>query len=151
MAGLEAHRAVNLARTLQGLAAVTVAPTPLTVAAADAVVLTAGAGLPAPVYPLLVHVDATWTRAAAPGGAAHVLMVWAQPRVTVPGGTVQPQDYRWCGFVPVVRNVPVRLDGILTGEPLILAGGVISLLVGIAELGLSPWVRIRCSLRNLGE
>jgi hypothetical protein len=149
MPGLEAHRAVNLARVLQGLPMVATAPTPLTVAAGDAVTLTAGAGGLAPEYPLLVHVDATWTRTAAPGGSAHVLMVWAQPRQTVPGGVVAPQDYFWCGCVPIVRSVPVRIDGILTGKPLVLAGGVISLLVGLAELGLSPWVRIRCSLRNL--
>jgi len=134
---------------LQGLAAVGTAPVPLTVAAGDAVVLTAAGGAPPPVYPLLVHVDATWTRSAAPGGASHVLMVWERPAQNVPVRLVRPQGYTWLGFVPVVRNVPVRLDGILTGQPLVLAGGVINLLCGLAETGLSPWVRIRACLRNV--
>jgi hypothetical protein len=122
-----------------------------TVADNDAVTLTAGGGLPGPEYPLLVHVDAMWSRGSAPGGSAHVLMVWGAARQTEPYGLVRPQDYGWCGCVAVVRDVPVRIDGILTGKPFVLAGGCISLLVGVAELGLSPFARIRCCLRNVAE
>jgi len=149
MTGLDTHRAVNLARALQGLESVAAAPTPLTVLAGDALALTAGAGLPAPEYPLLVHADVTWTRTGAPGGAAHVLMVWAAPRQTVPGGSLRPQDYGWAGCLTIVRSVPLRIDGILTGRPFVLAGGVISLFLGVAEAGLPPFFRCLAALRNV--
>jgi len=139
---------VNLARSLQGLLWVRDAPAAVTVASSDLVVAVAGVGGPAPVYPLLVHVDLVWTRGAGALGPAHVLMVWARPRWTWPGGAGQGSVFRWCGCVSVSVGVPVRVDGMLMGRPVVVPGGVVSLLVGVAEVGLCPFVRCRADLTN---
>lgn len=136
--GADAHRAVNLSRLLQGLPAVGVPPVATTVTSADTVEIGCRSGW---IYFLL------WHRGAGALGPDHVAMVWALPRVTMPSRRRENARYVWCGCVPISVEDPVRIEGLLMGRPVIVRGGVLSLLVGIAETGLSPFCRIRACLR----
>jgi len=149
--GIDVYRAVNLARELQGLPQTSAAPVATTVADEDLVTAAAGSGAPPPVFPLAVHVDLTWARGSAPGGGPWCLMVWAWPRLTAPGGMLKSSGYSWCGSVPVVVGVPVRIDGILIGRPVVVVGGWLAFLCGICEQGLSPFAISRAGLRNRAE
>ena len=138
--GRDGLRAVNLARWLQGLGVVWTPPRVLTVPYNDRVEISSGGGAPPPVPPLAVHVFVAWTRAAPPGGSAHVLMVWSRPRVTVPAGGCASRRYGWCGCVSIEVGVPVEIDPLLVRPGNLVPGGVISLRLGIAEVGLAPFV-----------
>jgi len=137
--GRQAFRAVNLARLLQGLPRVIVPPVVTSVASGDVVVLTAREPS---------GVDLMWSRGAGALGPVHVAMVWASPRVTQAVRRLCGSRYTWCGCVPVVVDLPVGIEGLLIGKPVVVVGGVLTCLVGIAESGLSPFCRIRCTLRD---
>ena len=146
--GRTAHRAVNLARLLQGYDATSTPPAVGTYESGDQVVLQVASGGPAPVYPLQVGVEAVWTRDTDPGTGDHVLMVWGRPRKTETYRKWLPAGNRWCGWKTIVRDEPVRIDQVLLEGRVVLPGGVISLILGVAQAGLSPFFRTRVDLRN---
>jgi hypothetical protein len=151
MVGKEALRAVNLARSLQGLGWVGVPPAPVTVASSDVVLLRPGNLPPAPVWPLLTHANVTWTRGAGALGPAHVLMCWGGPGLGCGVGVAYPRGVSWLGSFAIVPGVVVCIDGVLIGRPLVAPGALVNFVLGIAELGLPAFVLVRAALRNKGE
>jgi hypothetical protein len=146
--GRTAHRAVNLARLLQGYAATSEPPAVSTYLSGDAVTIRAAEGGEPPVYPLLVGVEAEWTRDTDPGTGDHVLMVWTQPRTTEQARKWCLAGYRWCGWTLIEVGNPIRLDSIVNKPGLVVPGGYLCLILGIAQAGLSPFFRCRACLRN---
>lgn len=149
--GREAFIATNLSRVIQGLPWTLQAPNPITVADNDLIVLSQGLAGPPPVYPLLVHVDATWTRGPGALGPNHLFEIWAEPRMTKPESKIYTSGLTFIGTITAAPETPIRLDAILTGKPVIVLGGCISLFIGTAEDGIAPFASTRAALRNVAE
>jgi hypothetical protein len=151
MTGKDAHRAVNLARFYCGLGYTAAPPAPVTVPDEDTVTLAVSVGAPAPVLPLLVHVDATWARGPGPKASINYLMVWGCAGGS-PGGQAGPgRGYFWLGHKVLWPSMTVRLDSLLGNRGVVLPGRLVSLRLAVAQPGLSPFFACRAAFRNAAE
>jgi len=148
--GREGLRAVNLARMLQGLGWTRTPPTVTTMGADDDVLAVVSYEAPAPAWPLLVHVGLRWTRTAGATAPAYCLMVWGSAGRSWGVGQAFVRGLAWRGCASVVVGDLVNIDGLLMGSPSLVAGGLVNLCVGVAEVGLPPFFRRRISFRNRG-
>lgn len=146
--GQEAFAAVNLAHQLQGIPWTDIAPEPKTYERNDSVTLLQEPYLPPPPYPLARHVRGLWQRDGRPGGESHCCMIWQRPRQTARTGAGSQRKYRFIGTIPLVLGGGNYFDDPLSSGRMVTPGGMIDLLLGLAEVGMPPFAAVQTQVRN---
>lgn len=140
LTGKDAFVSVNLARMCQGLPWTRSAPVATTRFAGDRVDVSTWSAAPAPRYPLAVHVGVTWTPPGSVGGRDHVLMCWGVTMVTENESRIYMAGCRWFGCVAAEPGVVVGLDDEILASGIVVVGASLGVRVGVAEVGLSPFM-----------
>jgi hypothetical protein len=148
LSGADVYVALNLARQAQGLAPVTHCPDFHATPGPDGLLVLARVNSPTPADPLKIHVDLLWQTWARSRTIDYVAMIWARPRSTPDRDNTQMSRYKFCGFVPIIPDVPTNIDAVLLRKPVIYNNCVISLRVAIAEAGRSPFAFLSGRIRN---
>lgn len=136
--GRDVHASVNLCRALQGLG-YCASPPDVTVED-EGDILSISVGADPPVAPWLFDAVLDWERPGDPPGAPCGVMIWSLPAANRVKGVPPESRARWVCFAPIEVGVPVHLGSLADWGGLLVSPGAAVLRLGLAEVGLPPFV-----------